>query len=76
MVKANFHEGSLRLNRTECTIILGSISVPVFTISAGVADAPVSPNALRYDVRTIAFHWATVVLVAAQWVLAQVIDDF
>lgn len=37
---------------------------------------PVSPNALRYDVRTIAFHWATVVLVAAQWVLAQVIDDF
>ncbi len=37
---------------------------------------PVSPNARRYDVRTIAFHWATVVLVAAQWVLAQVIDDF
>ena len=37
---------------------------------------PVSLAARRYDARTIAFHWATVVLVAAQWVLAQVIDDF
>ena len=37
---------------------------------------PVSLRAVRYDARTIAFHWATVVLVAAQWVLAQVIDDF
>lgn len=37
---------------------------------------PVSPNARRYDTRTIFFHWTTVVLVAAQWALAQVIDDF
>ena len=37
---------------------------------------PVSPDARRYDSRTIAFHWATLVLVAMQWTLAQVIDDF
>ncbi len=37
---------------------------------------PVSPEARRYDTRTIAFHWATVVLVAVQWGLAQIIDDF
>jgi len=37
---------------------------------------PVSPEARQYDGRTIAFHWATLVLVAVQWVLAQVIDDF
>ena len=37
---------------------------------------PVSTDARRYDSRTIVFHWATLVLVSAQWVLAQVIDDF
>ena len=37
---------------------------------------PVSLGARRYDSRTILFHWATLILVAAQWVLAQVIDDF
>ena len=34
---------------------------------------PVSADARRYDTRTIAFHWVTVVLVAAQWGLAQII---
>lgn len=37
---------------------------------------PVSEAACRYDARTIAFHWATVVLVALQWGIAQVIDYF
>ncbi len=32
---------------------------------------PVSFDARRYDAHTIAFHWATVVLIAAQWLLAQ-----
>lgn len=35
-----------------------------------------SEHGQRYDSYTIIFHWATVVLVAAQWILAQVIDDF
>ena len=37
---------------------------------------PVSPAAQRYDPTTIAFHWATALLVAAQWLGAQVIDWF
>ncbi|MDT7952062.1 MAG: cytochrome b [Acetobacteraceae bacterium] len=37
---------------------------------------PVSPQARSYDQRTILFHWFTLGLIAVQWVLAQVIDDF
>lgn len=37
---------------------------------------PVSPQARSYDFRTILFHWLTLGLIAAQWILAQVIDDF
>lgn len=37
---------------------------------------PVSPQARSYDARTILFHWLTLGLIAAQWILAQVIDDF
>lgn len=37
---------------------------------------PVNPRADRYDAVTIAFHWATAVLVVAQWIGAQVIDVF
>ena len=37
---------------------------------------PVSQDARRYDTRTIVFHWVTLGLIAVQWVLAQVIDDF
>lgn len=36
----------------------------------------VSHDTRRYDGRTIAFHWVTVVLVALQWGLAEVIDYF
>jgi cytochrome b561 len=37
---------------------------------------PISPQACSYDARTILFHWLTLGLIAAQWILAQVIDDF
>ena len=37
---------------------------------------PVSNTARRYDVRTIAFHWITLALIAVQWGIAQIIDDF
>ena len=37
---------------------------------------PVTPTARRYDARTILFHWATLILVAAQWLLAEEIDAF
>ena len=37
---------------------------------------PVSTDARRYDATTIFFHWATAVLVAAQWLGAQTIDWF
>ncbi len=37
---------------------------------------PVSPTAQSYDARTIFFHWATAVLVVAQWLGAQTIDWF
>ena len=37
---------------------------------------PVSPTATHYDRRTIYFHWATLILIAVQWVLAQEIDNF
>ncbi len=37
---------------------------------------PVSPTAVHYDRTTIAFHWATAILVAAQWLGAQTIDWF
>ncbi len=37
---------------------------------------PISTQARGYDARTIIFHWLTLGLIAAQWVLAQVIDDF
>ena len=36
----------------------------------------VSPTARSYDARTIFFHWATAVLVVAQWLGAQTIDWF
>ena len=37
---------------------------------------PVSTAARRYDGRTIAFHWITLALIAVQWGIAQIIDDF
>jgi cytochrome b561 len=37
---------------------------------------PVSPDAASYDTMTIRLHWATAILVALQWVGAQVIDWF
>jgi len=37
---------------------------------------PVSTGARQYDARTIALHWATAGLIAAQWGIAQVIDWF
>ena len=37
---------------------------------------PVTIDARRYDATTIFFHWATAVLVAAQWLGAQTIDWF
>ncbi len=37
---------------------------------------PVTTDARRYDATTIFFHWATAVLVAAQWLGAQTIDWF
>ena len=37
---------------------------------------PVSPRASRYDRATMSFHWATAILVAWQWLGAQVIDWF
>ncbi len=37
---------------------------------------PVSETADRYDRRTMWLHWATALLVASQWVIAQIIDDF
>jgi cytochrome b561 len=37
---------------------------------------PVIPTALRYDARTIFFHWATAVLVICQWLGAHTIDWF
>ncbi|MBY0612166.1 MAG: cytochrome b [Beijerinckiaceae bacterium] len=37
---------------------------------------PVSPNAQRYDTRTIVFHWTIAVLVVLQWLSAQTIDLF
>lgn len=36
----------------------------------------VDPTATRYDGRTMLFHWLTAVLVATQWLGAQVIDWF
>jgi len=35
---------------------------------------PVSPDAERYDGTTILLHWATAILVLAQWIGAQLID--
>jgi cytochrome b561 len=37
---------------------------------------PVSTTATRYDLPTIWFHWAVVMLVLVQWTLAQIIDWF
>jgi cytochrome b561 len=37
---------------------------------------PVSPAATRYDTTTITFHWLTAILVAEQWLGAQIIDWF
>lgn len=37
---------------------------------------PVSPHTSQYDRATIAFHWATAILVAFQWLGAQTIDWF
>ena len=37
---------------------------------------PVSPTARSYDATTIFFHWATAILVVAQWLGAQTIDWF
>lgn len=37
---------------------------------------PVAANARKYDARTIAFHWITLALIAVQWGIAQIIDDF
>jgi cytochrome b561 len=37
---------------------------------------PVSPAATRYDTTTIVFHWVTAILVAEQWLGAQIIDWF
>ena len=37
---------------------------------------PVSTNARSYDRATIAFHWATAILVVGQWLGAQTIDWF
>ena len=37
---------------------------------------PVSTVAQRYDTTTVFFHWATAILVAEQWLGAQVIDWF
>ena len=37
---------------------------------------PVSLAATRYDTTTIVFHWATAILVATQWLGAQIIDWF
>lgn len=37
---------------------------------------PVSVDARQYDARTIALHWITAGLIAAQWGIAQVIDWF
>ncbi len=37
---------------------------------------PVDTAAQRYDSRTMFFHWATAVLVVAQWLGAQTIDWF
>jgi cytochrome b561 len=37
---------------------------------------PVSPAATRYDTTTILFHWLTALLVATQWLGAQMIDWF
>ena len=37
---------------------------------------PVNRIARRYDTTTIVFHWATAVLVVAQWIGAQTIDLF
>jgi cytochrome b561 len=37
---------------------------------------PVSPTATRYDRATMAFHWATVLLVLGNWLGAQTIDWF
>src|SRR5215213_10369807 len=37
---------------------------------------PVSPAATRYDTTTILFHWLTALLVATQWLGAQIIDWF
>ena len=43
--------------------------------SRSVGDAS-TPDAETYDRGTICFHWLTVALVVALWVIAQVIDDF
>jgi cytochrome b561 len=37
---------------------------------------PIDHDAIRYDTKTIIFHWVTVVLVATQWLGAQTIDWF
>ncbi len=37
---------------------------------------PVDTAARRYDARTMFFHWATAILVVAQWLGAQTIDWF
>jgi cytochrome b561 len=37
---------------------------------------PVSPAATRYDTTTIVFHWTVAILVATQWLGAQIIDWF
>jgi cytochrome b561 len=37
---------------------------------------PLNPVSTRYDNTTIAFHWATVILIVEQWLGAQIIDWF
>lgn len=37
---------------------------------------PVSPDAKRYDARTMAFHWATLAVIVVQFASAWTIDDF
>ncbi len=47
------------------------------TPTAGVAAGdPTAPRPGSYDRRTIRLHWLTAALVAALWVVGQVIDDF
>ncbi len=49
------------------------LSTPTASPASGDSTLP---RAETYDRRTIHLHWLTAVLVAATWVLAEVIDDF